>query len=362
MGFARITIHNAVVRPGLLALALALAMTACGSDHITGPRALRLALVSGDGQAAEAGKPLANPFVVRATGLLGAPIRGVPVTWTVTAGEGALNGEFKACVGNVFETGDPVSLTTVPTDADGLARMSVLPIWFGPITVTATLNGGRERVSFRIDASDPEAVIELVSGGTEEGRWAAFPLHDPFVIRVKNGRGEGVGGLPVAWALTSGEGSLSTPGCNSLQNGALITRTTAAESEGSGYAIVAFSPKGLGPSVVAASLPGVQASPVVFHFNAASLLIALIDDPWFGPGFIGPDYTSQVTIPVGTPIEFLNLNPSARIRSVTAPEGGPSFDSGMMEVEDRFAFVPQMAGTWTFIDEVSGATGTLTAR
>lgn len=52
--------------------------------------------------------------------------------------------------------------------------------------------------------------------------------------------------------------------------------------------------------------------------------------------------------------------PTAHIRSTSTPAGGASFDSGSLTEGERFLFVPGVAGTWEYVDQVSGATGTLT--
>ena len=52
----------------------------------------------------------------------------------------------------------------------------------------------------------------------------------------------------------------------------------------------------------------------------------------------------------------------ARIASTSVPPGGETFASGSLEGRSSFEFVPGVPGTWEYVDEVSGATGTLTGR
>jgi hypothetical protein len=47
--------------------------------------------------------------------------------------------------------------------------------------------------------------------------------------------------------------------------------------------------------------------------------------------------------------------------STSTPSGGMAFDSGDLTSLETFQFVPNVAGTWNFVDEVSGAEGSLTA-
>jgi hypothetical protein len=95
--------------------------------------------------------------------------------------------------------------------------------------------------------------------------------------------------------------------------------------------------------------------------TATGFLITLADFG-LGPAFLGaPDDSSDVTVPIGAPVEWVNWLESARIMSTSAPPGGASFDSGELSQGERFEFVPDVAGTWEYVDPVSGATGTLTA-
>lgn len=63
---------------------------------------------------------------------------------------------------------------------------------------------------------------------------------------------------------------------------------------------------------------------------------------------------------MGTPVEWLIVDDSATVTSSSAPAGGAS--SGILNLDDRFRFVPEAVGIWEYFDRVSGATGTLTAR
>lgn len=44
------------------------------------------------------------------------------------------------------------------------------------------------------------------------------------------------------------------------------------------------------------------------------------------------------------------------------PDGGEPFDSGVLRKGEIFRFAPAVPGTWEYIDEVTGAPGTLTAK
>ena len=70
--------------------------------------------------------------------------------------------------------------------------------------------------------------------------------------------------------------------------------------------------------------------------------------------------TSGNPVPAGTTVKFVT-ECTARFISSAAPPGGEHFD-GILNPGDRFQFVPGVAGTWEFFDQVGGATGTLTAQ
>ncbi len=69
---------------------------------------------------------------------------------------------------------------------------------------------------------------------------------------------------------------------------------------------------------------------------------------------------SDVSVPLGTTVRWKSANETWRIVSTSAPPGGTAFDSGALGRSDAFRFIPDVAGTWQYADEVSGALGTLT--
>ena len=98
----------------------------------------------------------------------------------------------------------------------------------------------------------------------------------------------------------------------------------------------------------------------------------LVIEFWFGywnVGFVGPcSNSSDVTVPVGTPVEWKIPVEDDRypitytVTSTSTPPGAEGFDSGMLTSKERVRFVPSVAGTWPYRDDVTGLTGTLTAR
>jgi plastocyanin len=83
--------------------------------------------------------------------------------------------------------------------------------------------------------------------------------------------------------------------------------------------------------------------------------------------FVAPSGGDDVTVTVGTRVQWVNLDGVQHTATSTSvPQGGAAFDSGLLGNGDRFEFTPQVAGTWVYFCEVHpgimvGATLTATA-
>ena len=208
-----------------------------------------------------------------------------------------------------------------------------------------------------IPATTSVSGIAIVSGNNQQGK-AGEPLAQWLVVRAADGRGNGVSGARVTFSVTEGGGTLASnddflPGL-SLATGA------------DGLARVIFRPTVLGRSAVTARIDGIES--VTFVANATVLVIERWG-PLYDIGFIGPTcFCSDVTVPIGTPIEWKNHERSSSpdmtytVTSTAVPPGGSTFDSGVMHASDRFRFVPAVAGTWSYRDTLTDRVGTVTAR
>lgn len=197
----------------------------------------------------------------------------------------------------------------------------------------------------------PPAALAIVSGDGQQGK-AGEALDEKLVVRVIDADGEGVGGALVTWDVTYGAGSFDPD-----------LRLTCMD----GLASNTFRPTVLGPSAVTARVAtetGVEEA--TFVVEATALVISLREGGDFGWGdyeFYAPDGSSDAIVPVGTTVEWVNwAGGAAIITSTSAPPGGASFDSGPLSDGKRFQFVPQVTGTWEYVDKSSEATGTLTAE
>lgn len=176
--------------------------------------------------------------------------------------------------------------------------------------------------------------LALVSGDHQEGK-AGEALPALFVVRLTDVAGEPVDGLDVQWHVTAGAGVLVDERHESVTS----TRT----SRG-GMARVRLLPTMLGTITVDARAVGLDTLRARFTARTTALVIG--NGTWGivqGPGGSSPN----VTVPVGTPIEWVNYYGTlVRIRSKRAPTGGESFDSGMLHEGERFRFVPDVPGLW----------------
>jgi hypothetical protein len=220
--------------------------------------------------------------------------------------------------------------------------------------------------------------ITMVSGNGQEGM-AGLPLRRHLVVWLSDADGQPVAGANVAWKVETGAGRIwsvfdgEVVLCDSI-DGCTDTR---------GHSQVEFVPTTVGTATVTAEVAGIEGSPVTFTADASRAVI-FFGHNWASVpeqlGFTSPDWTTHVTVPVGTPVEWIvigvhygdsNWDGSAHIVSTTVPPGGEAFDSGPLSPctmpwydcdQGRFQFVPATFGTWEFVDRLSGARGTLTAR
>ncbi|HTY04955.1 MAG TPA: Ig-like domain-containing protein [Gemmatimonadales bacterium] len=157
------------------------------------PNADSLALVAGDTQTARVGTVLPVPLAVRALNGQGGGVVGVPVTFTVTHGGGSL------------------SDSTVVTDSSGLASATwTLGVVSGIDSVVARssqIPGAVVRFSARALPGFAQSFV-IVSGDHQTGSTGAL-LPSALVVQMLDRFGNGVPGLMIHWAITSGGGTVA---------------------------------------------------------------------------------------------------------------------------------------------------------
>jgi hypothetical protein len=224
--------------PGAASLVASLAFTAVSAD------ANELRAVGGEEQSAPAGAVLPQPLVVQVTDAFGNPIGGVPISWSVEGGGG-------------------VSASATPTGADGLASVvRTLGGAAGEQRTLATSPGlAGSPVTFRHVANAGAAtVLEAVSGGGQSAV-VGTALADPLVVRARDGSGNPVSGLAVAWVVGDGGGSLTPQTSLTDQDGLASTRWTLGAAPGANSATAVVSgvgTVGFGATAVPGTPPGLS--------------------------------------------------------------------------------------------------------
>lgn len=153
--------------------------------------ASKLVANGGDSQRGEVGSQLAQDLAVKVTDAFDNPKAGVPVSFAVTSGGGALNA------------------TLVLSDAQGIARVRwTLGTIAGTQSVTASTGAVAPYVFTATATPDDPAAFVVVSGGAQTGAPGAA-LPDSIVVRLVDQYGNGVAGVTVEWSPVGSSGSLS---------------------------------------------------------------------------------------------------------------------------------------------------------
>ena len=200
-------------------------------DLRPGPRTVDK--VSGDGQQGAAGAAVSDPLVVEVRDQNGDPVEGTEVAFEVAGGGGTL------------------SAATATTDAEGRASTTlILGRTPGTNSIQATV-AGLEPVTFTATGTAIARALDKVSGDGQQGP-AGAELPEPFVITVADQNGDPFPGAAVAFAVTSGGGTLSA-----------ATATTDAEGRASTTLILGRTP---GTNSIQAAVAGLE--PVTFTATA----------------------------------------------------------------------------------------------
>ena len=204
-------------------------------------------------------------------------------------------------------------------------------------------------------------VLTVVSGENQHGK-AGEPLAEPFVVKVTDRNGAALANVSVSFNVTSGAGALERK-CD----GGAPALAASATTDADGFARMTFEPTTVGRTTVTATIVGATDTPATFTVETTIMVIQF----WFGiwyAGFLGPcPFSNQVTVPVGTPVEWSGpaadeQNPLTFTVTSTASPPGAGFDSGTLQPKQRFRFVPVVPGTWEYMDRETGLTGAFKRR
>lgn len=242
-----------VRRMAALAALLALA-GACDEDNGgTGPvQPAAVAPATPTTQEGTVGANVATAPAVRVTDERGRGVAGVPVTFAVASGGGA------------------VGTASASTDANGVASAGSWQLGprGGTQVVTATV-AGLEAVSFTATARAGSAAALVRAGGDGQTGAAGAVLADSLVVRADDRHGNPVPGVTVTFAVASGEGTVSVASAVTSADGHARTRLTLGRRAGTatvtataaGAPPVTFTARAVaGPAVLLAAHAGNEQS------------------------------------------------------------------------------------------------------
>lgn len=161
----------------------------------------RIRIVSGDDQLALPGTALEEPLAVEVQDEKGVVFEGVPITFTVTMGDGILH------------------TASTATDTDGRAE-STLTLGPNPgiNIVTVSVTGIQGERTFNAEGIATPKTLEIISGNGQQGLPGAR-LEKPFVVEVQDQSGNPLPNAQVSFSVTSGDGTLSVTNAAADSNG-----------------------------------------------------------------------------------------------------------------------------------------------
>jgi hypothetical protein len=193
------TLGSATGAQILTASAAGLAPVRFTATAVAGPVA-RVTLVSGDNQIADVGQSLTQPLVARVADAFGNPVAGVPVTFTVTAGGGSIDGEPIVTDSEGMAASGPWTLGMEAGTQQGRAASGTAQVSFSAFAVAAPSLQGR--IAFVSIADRDIAIVNADGTGFERLRHPGLDLQpawspDGSRIAFVNDGGDGGGQIYV---------------------------------------------------------------------------------------------------------------------------------------------------------------------
>ena len=194
-----------VAVPSLVAL---LAAGCSQNEGPTGPRIAALKVASGNGQTGPIGAVLSQPLVVRVADQRDVAIVGAVVSFTVTGGNGVATPQIDT------------------TDANGLAQTTFrLGGALGVQTVAASF-ADLPAVSFIVTATTAPASKLLATAGDAQTSKVGNTLTNEVAVRVTDAFDNPKSGVPIAFTVITGGGTVSSPTVLSDAQGISKTKWT----------------------------------------------------------------------------------------------------------------------------------------
>ena len=226
-----------------VALFLVSFAAACGdnNDPVV-PQGASVALNAGNNQSVVVAAQVATPLAVLVQSATGSPLAGVPVSWTVQSGGGAV-------------------VADGPTGADGVATAHYTAgNTAGPKVINASINGAAgSPVAFSITVTSGAAKRLLKASGDAQQNGPNTALPAPIVAQVVDTFGNPVAGTTVNWAIPAGGGNLSA---------------ATSVSDALGHASIVYTTAGSPSSAtITATVAGLVGSPLSFTATTTSGIV-----------------------------------------------------------------------------------------
>ncbi len=173
-----------------------------------------IAIVGGNQQSGAPGQRLPQTLVVQVNDAGGHPLANVPVSWTVTPSGAAT---LSNIVGTTNSQGQASATLTLGNTA-------------GPVQVQVSAAGVPSQ-TFNFTITVPISGIQLASGGGQTAQ-VNTPFGSPIIVQLVNASGAGVGGVPVAFNVTTGAATLGSATATTDSNGRASTTVTAGANPG----------------------------------------------------------------------------------------------------------------------------------
>lgn len=266
----------------------------------------------------------------------------------------------------VLTGGGTLSATTVPTGADGYARVAwVLGPVAGLQTVEARATGLQGRVEFVALASPGPAVEIRPYGGNGQAGTADAALPIAIEARVSDAHDNPIEERTVTWSVSAGGGSVSAASVTSDVNGIASTIWTLGPS---GEQALSASVEGLAPALFTASLDGTATAPKIASVSPARLepgTLATLSGEGFGSSVNAvrisvADVDAEVLAVAPGSIDFRvpgrDLLPCAQVTNVVVMatvDGSSGTALHPLDVALTHALAPGEAVTLSTQDEIS---------
>ena len=265
----KVKLWNVAEQTSTLAIISGAEANVLSSDENATEETLTFEEAFSDGQKGTTDSPLENPFVVEVRDRANNPVPDVQVTFTVTRGEGLLNGES--------------TVVEVTTDANGRAAQT-LTLGPKPGINSVEVSIGNKSVTFEALGISPYQLVKI-SGDEQRGTFGTV-LANPLVVEVRDPDNNPLPDVQVTFTVTEGEGLLSgqstTVEVTTDANGRAVQTLTLGHAATNtvdasiGYEWVEFNAAGISPEHIA-TLAIHEESPTSVAFSPDGNTLASAD-------------------------------------------------------------------------------------